>query len=370
MKKPIKIHVTENIMQKGRPATAGSKILSGFVAPFDAAVVERLNAAGIAITDRLPMDEFGIDGLFSADETLLPAIRTVMTDADTVVLCSDLFGKLRRQAAANGLCHIQPTYGTVSRYGLIPGAPSMDQIGILCAEPDTGFEILKIITGKDAHDGAMRDEAEFSSAVRPEKDKVPEKSTIWYPENVWVDRPPTADMDIQRIFTKRTGNLKFFDIYHHILYILAAAEICASTNRYDGVSFGHRSADSGDLQALYLNSRGEGFTVDTKQMIIMGASVLSQENYGRCYEKALKIRRLIKESLTFDDYDLIALPTNSDKSKYEQTALFALTALAGLPALIMPQGGGVQYIANAGREDVLSAFAKFSKSWEEGKMTV
>ena len=359
MKKPTKIHINENIMQQGRPATAGSKILSGFVAPFDAAVVERLSAAGIEITGRLPMDEFGIESLFSADETLLPAIRAVMADADAVVLCNDLFGKLRRQAAANGLCHIRPTYGTVSRYGLIPSAPSMDQIGILCAEPDRGFEILKIIAGRDARDGAMLDMDGAASAARPEKDKVPEKIMIWYPENVWADQPPAADMDTQRVFAKRTGKLKLFEVYHHILYILAAAEICASTNRYDGVSFGHRSADSGDLQALYLNSRGEGFTADTKQMIIMGATVLSQENYGRFYEKALKIRRLIKESLTFDDYDLIALPTNSDKSKYEQTALFALTALAGLPALTLPWGGGVQYIANAGCEELLSALDKF-----------
>jgi aspartyl-tRNA(Asn)/glutamyl-tRNA(Gln) amidotransferase subunit A len=348
----IKIFVEDSIMQKDKPVTAGSKILGDFKSPFDATVVERLNVAGLKIEKTLAMDEFGIDSLFTDDDGILPAVSEAAADEKVCVLCNDTFGKVRRQAALNGVSYIRPTYGTVSRYGLIPQASSMDQIGIACTDPRKGFEILEIIAGKDEKDGAMWLDGSFDEFSRG--GGPADKIKVAIPDNAWNKNDASVTFGLEHAFDLCHINLDYFEVYHQLLYILSSAEICNNTNRYDGIKFGHRSENSRNLKELYFNTRSEGFTMNTKLAIIMGAGVLSKDNYARFYEKAMKIRRLIKESLTFDGYDIIALPIKNDKSKYEQSALFALTALAGLPSLTIPCGNsGVQFIANARREDVL-----------------
>jgi aspartyl-tRNA(Asn)/glutamyl-tRNA(Gln) amidotransferase subunit A len=346
----IRIFVEDSIMQKDKPVTAGSKMLEGFVSPFDAAAVERLNAAGLSIEKTVAMDEFGIDNLFSGDEEILPVIREAVDDENACVLCNDIFGKIRRQAAMNGLCFIRPTYGTVSRHGLIPMAASMDQIGIVCADSRKGFEILAKIAGKDIRDGAMWPEEGYDYNAYQGNVKIA------IPDNVWDKNDKSVISGLENKFELKHISLKYFEVYHQLLYILSSAEICNNTNRYDGVKFGYRSEKSHNLSELYFNSRSEGFKPDTKLAIIMGANVLSTDNYAAYYEKAMKIRRLINEAVRFDDYDIIALPIRSNGSKYEQLRLYALTALAGLPSLTVPYGdNGVQFIADVKREDMLAS---------------
>ncbi|MCL2718617.1 MAG: amidase family protein [Lachnospiraceae bacterium] len=369
MSNQIKVFIEDSIMQKDEPITAGSKILTGFKSPFNATVIERLNEAGIKINRRVTMDEFGIDDYFS-DDDIPTAVREAAADEDVCILCNDIFGKIRRQAALNGTCFIKPTYGTVSRYGLIPVATSMDQIGIVCANPRKGFEVLAKINGKDAKDGAMIDTKSDSLNI-PSPCQQCQKSMcdvrIAVPDNVWVDEKNICESEasfkndtsviskLENTFETSRINLEYFEVYHQVLYILSAAEISNNLNRYDGVKFGYRAENSNNLNDLYFNTRSDGFTLNTKLAIIMGANVLSQENYTGYYEKAMKIRRLIKESLKFDSYDVIALPVQmKGKSKYEQSALYAITALAGLPSVTMPFGDcGVQFIADVGREDML-----------------
>ena len=343
MNNQIKVYIEDNIMQKDAPVNAGSKILSGFKSPFDATVVEKLHKAGIKVEKSLTMDEFGLDDYFSDDEKTLDAINEVIADKNVCVLCNDVFGKIRRQAAHNGLCYIKPTYGTVSRYGLIPTVASMDQIGVLCADVEKGFDVLGMI--KDAGD------------ERDGNDK--QQIRVAIPSNVWTENNASIITNLKEIFTTSDITLDHFGAYHLVLYILSSAEFSNDTNRYDGIKFGYRNPDSKNLNDLYFNTRSEGFTLNTKLNIIMGASVLSQENYQSQYEKAMKIRRLIKESISFDTYDIIALPVEfMNKSKYEQSALYALTALTGLPSVTVSNGDfGVQFIGNSGQEEILMEIA-------------
>lgn len=344
----IRVYVDESIMQKGKEANAGSLILKGFTSPFDAAVVTRLAEAGFRMEGRVPMDEFGIGSLFSdGPETVAKAVKTVSEDRNACVLCNDVFGKIRRQAAMLGLYYIRPTYGTVSRHGLIPSVSSMDQIGVVCAVSETGRELLSKITGKDERDGAMFPDLRYDAA--PNK-----KLRLAVPDNAWKGSDPEVLSKLESSFEVYHMELQYFEVYRQVFYILACAEICNNTNRYDGIKFGYRTKNYTGIQDLYHNTRGEGLGIDAKLAVIMGAAVLSQDNYEQYYEKAMKIRRLIKNSVPFDDYDVIALPVRYEGSRYDELAYHALAPLAGLPSLTVPVGNsGVQLIADVKREDFL-----------------
>lgn len=357
----IKVFVEDSIMQKDEPVTAGSKILAGFRSPIQATVVKKLEEAGMQIEKRLAMDEFGIDDFFSEDDQILASVREAAADKDVCVLCNDIFGKVRRQAALNGISFIKPTYGTVSRYGLVAAAASMDQIGIACADPKKGFAVLAKIMGEDGSDGAMLGNRAAGKQEKCSCDTI----RVAVPDHVWGKDKVDVKRQLEKFFDLCDITLDYFDVYHQVLYILSSAEICNNLNRYDGVKFGYRSANCKNLQDLYFNTRSEGFTLNTKLAIIMGANVLSQENYAPYYEKAMKIRRLIKESIKFASYDVIALPVRmKGKSKYEQSALYALTALAGFPSITVPFGdSGIQFIADTQNEAI---FKKIPKIGQKG----
>jgi len=153
-----------NIMQKEKPASAGSKILHNFFSPFNAAVVDKLDENKFPVTGRTEPDEFGIFpfGEESGEECgeknnekILDAVKELADGNAEFALCNDVFGRVRVQAAEKNFCYIHPTYGTVSRFGLIPTACSMDRIGVLCKNMRGGFELLSQIAGKDSRDGAM-----------------------------------------------------------------------------------------------------------------------------------------------------------------------------------------------------------------------
>ncbi|MDR2889493.1 MAG: hypothetical protein LBV33_06615 [Lachnospiraceae bacterium] len=370
MELKLKLYLQESIMQKGHEANAGSTILKGFISPFDAAVVERSSAASIDIAGRVSVDEFSVLTITDDQpEEITPAVERVVADLSgeagpaTAVLCNDLFGKVRRQAAAHNLYYLQPSYGTVSRYGLIPSASSMDQIGILTSNLTDAFMLLTKLAGKDERDGAMYPETAYDYGINSDshKDKDGTGHTpirLAFPSNVWAKKADSSACTA--LFTEQPDRfdivsceLKYFELFRQVLYILSCAEICNNTNRYDGIKFGYRSPNYKSIGDLYVNSRSEALGLDAKLTIIMGAKVLAQENYTPLYEQAMKIRRLIKEAVNFSDYDVIALPTSLSGEPYEESALHALTALAGLPSITLPEGGGIQLIANSKREDLL-----------------
>ena len=288
------IYVDDSILQKGKSATAGSKILESFIAPFDATVVTRTgeNIEPVALA------EFGL-----GDPGQLPGAP---------MLCNDVFGYVRCRAAQQGLCYIRPTYGTVSRFGLIPTVCSMDQIGIVCENPRDGFAMLETVAGYDEKDGAMFPQERYSYAKTETKPSI------------------TASTPV------------YADVYGQVMTILAYAEISNNISRYDGIKFGYRASNCKNLEVLYTKTRTEAFGLETKLAAIMGCMVLSRDG-SKYYEKAMEIRRLIKESLSFDQYNIIALPVDSH-----------LAALAGLPSLTFSHNGtDIQWVADVKQESLL-----------------
>jgi len=305
-------------MQKGMPATAGSKMLEGFISPIDATVVTRLESAGAQIVGRADMDEFGVSGLFGT-ETLTEAVSAVADGKADFALCNDYTGAISRAAAAQGVCYIHPTYGTVSRYGLIPAVISMDQIGIVCKTPAEGFKALKIIAGYDPKDGTMQS------------------------ADITVNEKSVKNFELVEHESKYSG------IFTQIMQILCCAELSNNISRYDGIKYGYRAVEYRNLQELYTKSRTEAFGADVKLAAMIGAMVLSQENYIRYYDKAMRLRRLIRDELGQSDKSSALIKQYSGKDP----ACLALSRLCGLPAVVTP---GCTYIADTGGEDILEAF--------------
>ena len=420
----------DSIMQKGYPVTAGSKILENFISPLDATVVTRLEAAGVNILGKTKMDEFGAGGLLLNAELgiqnaelglqnaelgiqnaelglqnsecenkafISGAVSAVADGAASFALCNDYTGAISRNAAAQGVCYIHPTYGTVSRYGLIPAVPSMDQIGIVCKTPAEGHHALTIIAGYDSKDGAMytepnNEDVDASSkpemnianigmntlegkAQRPVSSAVTKHEEVLQPGDVSqkcfcvgipssvLSRRPNSELrisnsmlsavtDFAKNFEVVDFDLKYSDIFTQIMQILCCAELSNNLTRYDGIKFGYRAEGYKSLRELYTKSRTEAFGDSAKMASIIGSMVLSQENYARYYDKAMRIRRLIKESLRFDRYDVILVPC----------VLNALPRLCGLPAITVPyHGEGITLIADVNSENVLFSLLRVVK---------
>jgi len=338
--------IQNSIMQKGQPATADSMMLEGFTAPLTATVIERLESAGVQIAGRIGASEFGAsecqgDGSLDNKTGVCPLSYGTLSygrifntscqenrppDTPDFALCNDYTGAISRSAAGQGLYYIHPTYGSVSRYGLIPSVSSMDQIGVLCKSPEVGFKVLGLIAGYDPRDGVMRDN---KSQITNHKSKIRE------------GKLQSTNYKAQI----REGEFKseYINIFPQIMQILCCAELSNNISRYDGIKFGYRAKGYGSLRELYTKSRTEAFGEDVKLAAVIGAMVLSQENYMRYYDKAMRLRRLIKDSLEFDKYDVI------------ETGCPLLSRLCGLPSLSTPEK---VYIADAGREDVLVAIGE------------
>ena len=332
----LNVILDSSIMVKGQPATAGSKMLADFIAPFSATVVERLEAAGVSIAGRVESSEFGVGGLFGDEERgavssqahndIERAFSLVLNGETDFALFNDYTGAVSRAAASCGLYYIHPSYGSVSRYGLIPSVTSMDQIGIVCKSPEVGFQALRLIAGYDSRDGVM-----LSGEGAGESKGAEEPS-------------PCFEIDVVALETD------YSDVFPQVMQILCCAELGNNISRYDGIRYGFRAKDYNGLNELYTKSRTEAFGADVKLAAILGAMVLSQENYARYYDKAMRLRRLIRDSLDFDSYDVIV------------TKCPILSRLCGLPSLTTPEH---VYVASAGCEDVLEAASKAVKSGDK-----
>ncbi|MCL1829206.1 MAG: amidase family protein [Oscillospiraceae bacterium] len=348
------------IMQKGMPAAYGSKISENFISPVNATVVTKLLKNDIEIAGRTAVNEFGIINLSGrGDEAETEAIKGILNDGAGFCLCNDIFGIYRRRAAENGLCYIHPTYGTVSRLGLMPAVSSMDQIGVLCRDLTSGFMILSLIAGADEGDGAMFPEKNYDYTATGKKPKLGLPMSLIDKAD---EKTRESVSDFAAGFDTVKIELEYLDICSRVMYILSCAEISNNISRYDGMKFGRRASGCRDTNEIYVKTRSECFAPDTKLTCITGCLVLSRDNYVPYYEKAMKLRRLIKESLRFDKYDLIVLPCEISENPYENLSLYSLANLAGLPSVSFSyKGRGIMLIANVKCENRLSA------AWEARK---
>ena len=362
---------------RGWRTTCGSRMLDNFVAPYDAHVVEKLAAAGMVTLGKLNMDEFAMGSSNETsyfgpvknpwDASRVPggssggsaaAIAARLAPAATG---TDTGGSIRQPAALCGLTGLKPTYGVVSRYGMIAFASSLDQGGPMAKSAEDCALLLNAMAGFDTRDS--------TSLERPAEDYARELDTplaglrIGLPREFFgegMDADVRAAVEAALAEYRKLGattvevSLPNSGLSVPAYYVIAPAEASSNLSRFDGVRYGHRAADYADLVEMYERSRAEGFGAEVKRRILIGTYVLSHGYYDAYYLKAQKIRRLIAADFTeaFTSCDVIAGPTSpsvafpfgaksDDPVQMYLSDIYTIsTNLAGLPGMSVPCGFG------------------------------
>ena len=367
----IPIAVKDNISTKGLRTTCASKMLEKYIPPYDATVIERLKAAGAVITGKTNMDEFamgsasdtGIFGRvvnpvkegFSAGGSSGGSAAAAASGAAVLALGSDTGGSVRQPASFCGIVGFCPSYGSVSRYGLIAFASSLDRIGSFGKNVSDTYFLHNIINGYDAKD-VTSVRKNFSSEL---KDTL-NGTRIGIPKEIFdsymSEEVEGCISNALRIMEKSGAKIVTVSIPSvrdavKAYYIISSAEASSNLARYDGVRYGHRSADASDISELYKKSRTEGFGVEVKRRIMLGTFALSEGYSDAYYKRAAVLRsRLCREyDEAFQHCDIIASPVYPDASisfsePHKLTDLYSAdiftvpSSLAELPAISIPCG--------------------------------
>ncbi len=368
------IAVDDTILVKDYPATAGSKMLENFVPLFSAEAVERLTANGYTLSGKTAVGEFGLDlyGETSAND-ICAAASLVKEGNVKAALNVDLNGAPRRAAAVEGVTFVKPTYGTVSRYGVISCAASGEQIGVTAKDADTAAEVLGVISGHDAKDGTSLPAEKYDYTVNA--DAKGKKIALVKELYAAADAAVKAKIDTAAAAYKKAGaeveeiSIGILPEIQTAWTILMSAETTNNLSRFDGVKYGHRTEKYKNIDELYVGSRTEAFGFLTKATIIYGSDVLSKGRYEDCYDKALKIRRKAVEALKelFARYDALLLPAYSKAEfegypvedafmkVYEESLFTAPASITGLPAVV---SSGVQLLGDYFSDGKLLGLAK------------
>ena len=377
-----KIAVDDTILVKGTPATAGSKMLENFKPLFSAEAVERLEKAGYEISGKTNVGEFGLDLLgetsyFGAAEengNLVGAAASLVASGKVkAALSVDLNGAPRRAAAVSGVDFLKPTYGTVSRYGIIACACSGEQIGVTAADAEGVKEILTVIAGHDSKDGTSlpAEKYEYSTSEDASAMKIAVAKELYdaASDDVKAKIDAYAESLKKLGATVETVSVDFAAQAKTAWQILMSAETTNNLSRFDGVKYGYRTADYKNIDELYVKSRSEAMGFLTKATIIYGSDVLAKAKYEKCYDKSLRIRRIVcdKAREILSKYDAILAPACSKASYksydaleafgkvFEESLFTAIPSITGMPAMVT---GGVQLIADSYKESVLLSIAK------------
>ena len=333
-----KIAVDDTILVKGVPATAGSKMLESFKPLFSAEAVERLEKAGYEVSGKTNVGEFGLDlmgetsyfGAATENGNLVGAAAALVAEGKVkAALNVDLNGAPRRAAAVSGVDFIKPTYGTVSRYGVIACACSGEQIGVTAADAESVKEILTVIAGHDSKDGTSlpAEKYEYSTDEDVSAMKVCIVKELYDAAGDEVK----AKIDAYAESLKKLGasvetvSLDIVSQAKTAWQILMSAETTNNLSRFDGVKYGYRTADYKNIDELYVKSRSESMGFLAKATIIYGSDVLAKAKYEKCYDKSLRIRRIVcdKAREILAKYDAILAPACSQMSYKSYGALEA-----------------------------------------------
>ena len=373
------IAVDDTILVKGAQSAAGSRILEGFKPLFSAEAVTRLEAKGYAVSGKTNVGEFGLDlvGEFSYygenDAFLKGAAASLVADGEVkAALGVDMNGATRRAAALSGVDFLKPTYGTVSRYGVISCAASGEQVGVYAADAESVCEVMSVIAGHDEKDGTSlpQESYEYSANESVSGKKVCIIKELYDK----ADDATKAKVDAFADSLKAQGvavdvvSNDMFELANTAWQILMCAETCNNVSRYDGVKFGHRSSQYKNIDELYVNSRTEGFNFLTKAVILYGSDVLSKNRYKDCYDKSLRVRRVVAEKFAkaCESYDAILTPVCSASSYeaydiheafgkvFSESVFTSVPNLIGTPALV---SGGVQLMGKHFDESTLLSLA-------------
>jgi aspartyl-tRNA(Asn)/glutamyl-tRNA(Gln) amidotransferase subunit A len=373
----VPVALKDNLCTRGVPTTASSKILRGFVPPYDATVVSRLEAAGAIVVGKTNLDEFAM-GSSTENSALGPSknpwdvTRTpggssggsaaaVAARMAPLALGSDTGGSIRQPAALCGIVGLKPTYGRVSRYGLMAFASSLDQIGPLTRTAEDAALVMQVIAGHDAHDATCSTEAvpdwlaSLTGDITGLRIGVPR---AFVGEGVDADVSAAFNSALAAL-QARGAQVVDIELPHAsyaipVYYLIATAEASSNLARYDGVRYGHRAALGKDdtLQTMYERTRDEGFGAEVKRRIMLGTYVLSAGYYDAYYLKAQQVRTLLRQDYerAFERVDVVAMPTTptpaftlgektSDPIAMYLNDVFTVSAnLSGLPAISVPCG--------------------------------
>ena len=371
----VPVALKDNLCTRGLATTAASKILDGYVPPYDATVVTRLEQAGAVVIGKANCDEFAMgssteNSAYGPTRNPWDLARTpggssggsavaVASGMVPVSLGSDTGGSIRQPAALCGVVGLKPTYGRVSRYGLIAFASSLDQIGPFARTVADAALMLSAIAGPDVHDatasGAPVDD--YAGALTGEVAGL----RIGVPRALLGEGVDPEVVDAVEkalaVLTSRGARLVEVDLPHAryaipVYYLVATAEASSNLARFDGTRYGYRTPEARTLKSMYLKTRDEGFGAEVKRRIMLGTYVLSAGYYDAFYLKAQQVRTLIRRDYetAFAACDLVAMPTTprpafrlgekvDDPLQMYLEDIFTVSAnLSGLPAISVPCG--------------------------------
>lgn len=371
----VPVSVKDNICTDGLRTTCASRTLAHFVPPYDASVIRRLKAAGMPILGKTNLDEFAMGSSTETsafgptrnpwDPSRVPggssggSAAAVAAGLAPLALGSDTGGSIRQPASFCGVVGMKPTYGRVSRFGLVAYASSLDQIGPLARNVADCALLFDLIAGHDPHDATSLPEPSPAVAERLERD--PKGLRIGLPAEYFgegvAEHVRAAVRDAVRRLEQLGAEVVELSLPHTeyalaAYYVIAPAEASSNLARYDGVRYGHRSDDAPDVVTMFSNSRSEGFGPEVKRRIMLGTYALSAGYYDAYYLQAQKVRTLIRRDFeaAFDQCDVLITPTaptgpfrlgehtDDPLSMYQADVCTIPVNLAGLPAITLPCG--------------------------------
>lgn len=387
------IALKDNLCYRGHKVSAASKILEGYESIYTGTAVQRLLDEDAILIGRCNCDEFamGSSNENSAygpvknpmDPTRVPggssggSAAAVAADMCIAALGSDTGGSIRQPASFSGVMGLKPTYGRISRYGLIAYASSFDQIGPFTKSIEDSILLYEVMAGKDPHDSTTSSNPVESYQVTDRPLRIAYIQECLDAEGI----EPKIKKDMEDFISKlqeagHTVAPVSFPYLNHMIpayYVLTTAEASSNLARFDGIHYGHRSEKATDIESTYVQSRTEGFGAEVKRRIMLGTFVLSAGYYDAYYSKAQKVRRLVKEKTAeiFESYDLILTPgaptgafeidsVKDPIAMYMQDIFTVQANLAGVPAITLPlladENGlpvGVQFMAAEFQENLL-----------------
>ncbi|HOG23971.1 MAG: Glutamyl-tRNA(Gln) amidotransferase subunit A [Candidatus Omnitrophica bacterium ADurb.Bin292] len=370
----VPISIKDNICIEGREVTCASKIMTKHVPPYDATVIEKLKSAGATIFHQCNMDEFALGS--SCETSAFGACRNpwdfncvpggssggsaaaVAADMTVAAIGSDSGGSIRQPAALCGVVGVKPTYGRVSRYGLIAFGSSFDQIGPITKTVEDAAILMNVISGHDPKDStsAPDDVPDFTQSLKRQVKGL----RIGLPTEYFIEGiDPEVEKAVRQageIYKRLGAEIKIISLPHTeysvaVYYIVAVAEASSNLGRFDGVEYGLR-VPSKDLREMYFETRNQGFGQEAKRRILLGTFVLSAGYYDAFYLKGQKVRTLIRQDFekAFKEVDVILSPTSptpafkigertEDPIAMYLSDIFTIPAnLAGIPAMSVPCG--------------------------------
>lgn len=394
------ISIKDNILYKDHASTAGSKILTGFKSIYSSTAVQRLVEADAIIIGRTNCDEFGMGSTNEnsnygpaknpIDKTKVPggssggAAISVAANHCMIALGSDTGGSIRQPAALCGIYGLKPSYGRVSRHGLIAYASSFDQIGILSKHPEDLAKVLTVISGPDKFDGTA-----IPSKWEAKSNGEGKKKIAYLSNGITEEGLSSQVYDATTKYIKALEDqghelipyeFPYLDFVVPAYYILTTAEASSNLSRFDGIRYGHRSKEASDITSTYKKSRTEGFGKEVKRRIMLGTFVLSAGYYDAYFQKAQQARQLIKDEIQslLAKNDFLLLPVCSNQAwdigkmlnnpveMYMSDIFTVLANLIGFPAISIPLKVnakslpiGLQLIAKNEDENNILDFIKY-----------